>query len=93
MYRITNLAIGLGIAGMVFANAYAGLADGLVADYPFNGNADDESGNGYHGTVISALLCEDRNGNTDSAYCFDGINDYINIGQEPRRWRVCREGH
>ena len=25
--------------------------DGLIAYYPFNGNANDESGNGNHGTV------------------------------------------
>lgn len=27
---------------------HAGLNDGLVAYYPFNGNANDESGNGNH---------------------------------------------
>ena len=27
------------------------LQKGLVAFYPFNGNANDESGNGNHGTV------------------------------------------
>lgn len=27
------------------------LGNGLVAYYPFNGNANDESGNGNHGTV------------------------------------------
>ena len=32
-------------------NAQINLQDGLVAYYPFNGNADDESGNKYHGTV------------------------------------------
>ena len=30
--------------------------DGLVAYYPFNGNANDESGNGNHGTVNGAAL-------------------------------------
>ena len=30
--------------------AHAGLTDGLVAYYPFNGNAHDESGHGYDGT-------------------------------------------
>ena len=34
----------------------AGLADGLVAYYPFNGNADDASGNGHHGGIFGALL-------------------------------------
>ena len=37
-------------------------ADGLIAWYPFNGNAQDESGNGHHGKVIGATLCKDRKG-------------------------------
>ncbi len=49
---------------------------GLVAYYPFNGNANDESGNGNNGTVFGATLTMDRFGSTNSAYHFDG-NDYI----------------
>ena len=40
---------------------------GLIAYYPFNGNANDESGNGNHGIVYGATLAADRNGNADSA--------------------------
>lgn len=53
--------------------------DGLIAYYPFNGNANDESGNGYHGIVNGATLASDRKGNMNSAYYFDGVNDYIQI--------------
>lgn len=53
--------------------------EGLVAYYPFNGNANDESGNGHNGTVNGATLTSDRSGNTNSAYSFDGINDYIEV--------------
>ena len=49
---------------------------GLIAYYPFNGNANDESGNGNNGTVNGATLTTDRFGNSNSAYDFDG-NDYI----------------
>lgn len=49
----------------------------LIAFYPFNGNADDESGNGNNGAVMGATLTNDRYGNENSAYSFDGINDYI----------------
>ena len=52
--------------------------DGLVAWYPFNGNANDESGNGLHGTVSGAILAPDQNGNNSSAYYFDG-DDKIEI--------------
>jgi hypothetical protein len=45
--------------------------DGLLAYYPFNGNANDESGNGLHGSVYGATLTEDRFGNADNAFLFD----------------------
>ncbi len=51
----------------------------LVAYYPFNGNANDESGFNNHGTVNGAALVADRFGNQNSAYQFDGNNDYINV--------------
>jgi hypothetical protein len=51
--------------------------DGLVGWWPFNGNANDESGNGNNGTVNGATLTEDRFGNTNAAYSFDGADDFI----------------
>ncbi|MCH8838790.1 MAG: fibronectin type III domain-containing protein, partial [Candidatus Marinimicrobia bacterium] len=50
---------------------------GLVAYYPFSGNANDESGNANHGTVFGATLAADRFGNANSAYSFDGTDDYV----------------
>jgi len=55
-------------------------SDGLVAWYPFNGNANDESGNGNDGVVNGATLSLDRFGDEESAYLFDGQNDYITLG-------------
>jgi hypothetical protein len=56
------------------------LDEGLVAHYPFNGNANDESGNGNDGTVYGASLTADRFGNANSAYSFDEkTNDFIKI--------------
>lgn len=52
---------------------------GLVAWYPFNGNANDESGNGNYGVVYGAKIAEDRFGNQNKAYKFDGLNDFIEI--------------
>jgi TolB-like protein len=54
--------------------------DGLVAFYPFDGNANDESGNKLHGTVSGATLIEDMYGNNESAYFFNGSTDYIDCG-------------
>lgn len=45
--------------------------NGLVAWYPFNGNANDESGNGNNGTVDGASLSSNRFNQTNSAYDFD----------------------
>lgn len=53
--------------------------DELTASYPFSGNAIDETGNGYDGTVNGATLTTDRFGSPNSAYSFDG-NDDIRIG-------------
>ena len=50
-----------------------------MADYPFNGNANDASGNGNNGTVYGATLTTDRFGNPNSAYYFNGLSDYIDI--------------
>ena len=50
--------------------------NGLRAWYPFNGNANDESGNGYNGTPLAeASLATDRFGNANAAYSFNGNND------------------
>ena len=45
-------------------------SQGLVAYYPFNGNANDESGNGNNGVVHGATLTTDRFGNANAAYDF-----------------------
>lgn len=61
-------------------NAFAQIpTNGLVGYWPFNGNANDESGNGNNGTVNGAILTTDRFGNVDKAYSFDGTNDWISI--------------
>lgn len=52
-------------------------SNGLIAYYPFTGNANDVSGNGYNGTVTGAVLITDKAGNPNSAYSFDGILSYI----------------
>jgi plastocyanin len=53
--------------------------NGLVGWWGFNGNANDESGNGNNGIVNGATLTTDRFGNANSAYAFDGIDDYIEV--------------
>ena len=55
--------------------------NGLVGYWPFNNNANDESGNGNNGTVNGATLTTDRFGSSNSAYLFDGIDDFIRAYQ------------
>lgn len=53
--------------------------NGLVAWYPFNGNANDGSGNGNNGTVDGATLTTDRFGNLNSAFLFNGTSSNITV--------------
>jgi hypothetical protein len=54
-------------------------SNGLVGWWPFNGNANDQSGNGNNGTVNGATLTTDRFGNANAAYDFDGVSDFIEV--------------
>jgi len=57
----------------------ASLQKGLIAYYPFNGNANDESGNEHHGKVNGPTLALNRFGQSQQAYQFDGNTNYIII--------------
>ena len=71
-------------ACFVSAVASADLLTGLIAHYPFNGNASDVSGNGNHGTPNGTMvLATDRFGNPASAYEFNGTNSYITVPSSP----------
>jgi|GEM_PF-2476746 len=52
---------------------------GLTAYWPFNGNAQDYSGNANHGTVSNATLSTDRFGNANKAYSFNGTSSRIDV--------------
>jgi uncharacterized protein (TIGR02145 family) len=54
--------------------------NGLVGWWPFNGNANDESGNGNNGIVNGATLTSDRSNLSNSSYLF-GIGKNIDLGQ------------
>jgi len=60
---------------LTFPSLYSGveandLTSGLIAYYPFDGNAHDESGYSNHGIIHGPTLVPDRCGNLDSAYFF-----------------------
>jgi len=56
------------------------LETNIYAFYPFNSNANDESGNNRgDGIINGASLDTDRNGNPNAAFNFDGLNDFIQL--------------
>ena len=57
--------------------------NGLIGYWPFNGNANDESGNGNHGIVDGASITVDRCGKFNQAYLFNGVSSKITIKDNP----------
>jgi gliding motility-associated-like protein len=55
------------------------LTQGLKVYLPFNGNTLDASGNGNNATNNGAVLTSDQFGNNNSAYYFNGVNNYLTI--------------
>ena len=95
MKKTARLILVLALSCLMVGNAQADLDDGLVAHYPFCGNANDESGNGNHGTVNGPVLTKDRFGGVDSAYSFIDGPDVIHLRPEaitkkPQGWFQAR---
>ncbi len=68
-----------GCASKPSLNLCPTVCDGLVAYYPFYGDATDKSGNGNDGKVVGASLTKDRNGYPNHAYMFNGKDSIINL--------------
>lgn len=78
---MTAIAI-FGLATITFGQTVPSYipTSGLVGWWPFNGNANDESGNGNNGTPMNGVaLASDRFSNVNQAYSFDGVDDYISM--------------
>lgn len=94
-----SVTVSNAVSGIASASALLninGYADptwkGLVAYYQFNGNANDQSGNGRNGTNNGAVLSADRFGNSATAYRFDGSQN-LTFGSVPLsqvdNWSLC----
>ena len=56
------------------------LKSGLAAFFPFNGNANDASGNGINGNIVGGVSNTiDRFGRNNSAFYFDGVSGRIDV--------------
>lgn len=79
------VSIGIGVAfaestsrnSSDFEAVASTLDDGLVAYYPFDGNPNDYSGNGFNATVYGATLTTDREEAAGNAYHFNGHSNAI----------------
>jgi hypothetical protein len=80
------------LLGLAASHGQSLFTNGLIAYYPFSGNANDASGNGNHGRVSNAQLTTNRFGQPSTAYHFDGVqsssgsrivvtNKLLNMGQ------------
>jgi hypothetical protein len=84
--RLYNRAISAAEAKALY-NAYnagvvvSDLQKGLVGQWKMDGNAKDSTPQSNHGTVTEAdPTATDRKGQGSKAYSFDGVNDYIDLG-------------
>jgi len=81
LWQAGHVATPLIVAVMIWSaiGVRADINDGLVAYYPFDGNANDASGNGNNGTVYGATLTTNRFNQVNAAYNFDGSGDYMEV--------------
>ena len=80
--RIYNRAINVDEVQALYNEGTVDLQNGLIAYYPFNENANDESGNGNHGTLTGGSFERDKWGNTNSSIRLNGYslnNDFITL--------------
>lgn len=73
------------VNGSSFMNLFqlpTSLKTGLVAYYPFNGNANDISGNNNNGVITSVTSSADRFGTSNNAYSFSGGNIAVSMTSE-----------
>ena len=75
------LSLLLLVANVCFSQVDLNL--GLKAYYPFSGNANDVSGNNNNPIFNNATLTADRLANPNSAYHFNGTNNYMRIANSP----------
>ena len=78
MKKIIFLFLWVGLTGISLGQSID-LEDGIVGYYPFNNSAEDKTGNGNDAFVKGATTTQDRYGNANSAYRFDGRNQSIRI--------------
>jgi hypothetical protein len=77
---MTAIAI-FGLATITFGQTVPSYVptNGLVGWWPFNGNANDESGNNNNGSMNGGLFINDRNGSSNSALGLPNLGDNLTV--------------
>ncbi len=78
-FRIYNRILDSSEVLALYHDSTTFFGDSLIAYFPFNGNANDESFLQNNGTAINALLTNDRYGDADKAYYFNGSDSRIQV--------------
>ena len=68
------------LAAILFIQHLSAQTSDLVAHYPLNGDAQDASGNGLHGTTTGTTATADRFGNSNGALFFSNDTDRVDCG-------------
>lgn len=82
MMKIKFYFLAVMVCTAMFQQATAQLTSGLVAHWPFNGNANDASGNGYNGTPTNVSYTTGFNGISNTAALFNGTSSYIDVAYQ-----------
>ncbi len=77
--RIFNRALSLTEIQNMSASCQPIISLCLIACYPLNNDATDQSGNDYNGTTNNVTTTSDHLGNLNSAFDFTGTNSYITL--------------
>ena len=75
--KLLSVTLGITLGLLAQAQAQTFLTNGLVAYYPFNGNANDQTTNANNGTPNNAVLTADKLNQAANAYAFNGANAFI----------------
>ncbi len=80
MRMIIGVLFAIGIMAVMHAVAAAQSEEGLVAEWHFDGDAKDSSGNGNDGTIYGATFVDGKFG---GALSFNGVSDYVERSFDP----------
>lgn len=77
-----KIILSIGVLVVSLSANCQSLSDNLLLHYSCTGNSEDNSGNAYHG-IGTATIANDRFGDPNEAYSFNGVDTYIDFPNDP----------